>query len=92
MKIISTNKLTTSTDHKHLHLKIDGTYNESMTTPVINTIILSKQNITLTENIISSDIFLTYTPTITANLLRIAINSRIAEELSVLIKIEIIST
>ena len=81
-----------NSNNKHLHLRIDGTYNGSMTTPVINTIILSKQNINLTEVSSTSDIFITYTPTITANLLRVNINSNIGEQLRVLIKIEITST
>ena len=63
-----------------------------MTTPVINTIVLSNQNINLTELSSTSDIFITYQPTIENNNLVIKINSNIAEELSILIKIEIIST
>ena len=91
--IIITNKSTgTGTDHRHLHLKIDGTYNEYMTTPVINTIVLSNQNINLTELSSTSDIFITYQPTIASNNLVITVNSNLAEELSILIKIEIIST
>lgn len=90
--IIITNKLTNASDHKHLHLRIDGTYNQCMTTPVINTIVLSNQNINLTELSSSSDIFITYQPTIQNNNLVITIKSNLTQELSILIKIEIIST
>ena len=59
-----------------------------MTTPVINTIVLSKRNIN--ENV--TEVYITYTPSITTNSLSVVINSTLAIELRVLIKIEIIST
>jgi len=80
--------ITGLSNDKHLHLRIDGTYNTSMTTPVINTIVLSKRNIN--ENV--TEVYITYTPSITTNSLSVVINSTLAIELRVLIKIEIIST
>jgi hypothetical protein len=90
--IIITNKSMTVSDHKHLHLRIDGTYNQFMTKPVINTIVLSNQNINLTDNSEFSNIFIEYIPTIANNELVIKINSNLTQEISILIKIEIIST
>lgn len=84
---------TNSSNNKHLHLKLEGTYNSSNNNPVTNMIFISKKDINFTNSSSTSDIFVTLTPNMSSRTIGINIINNLSNtSFKVMIKLELIST
>lgn len=91
--IIFTNANAADADNKHLHLRIEGSFSSGMTTPHIIKTIISKKNINITDLSTTSDLFITFVPSIGDKKIDVTVtNNLTSDSIMALLQLDIIST